>query len=130
MCVPECICIPHACRNPWRPEDTVGSPRTGVTDGCQLLRVCWKLKLRFSCSARSNKSYNHWTISLASHILNLKSPFFYYLCILGFLSFSISVPDNAFYPPPPSFLVKFLYVRSGQPQTGSLKARDTIFDLR
>lgn len=30
---------------PGRPEEGVGAPRTGATDGCEPSCVCWKLSL-------------------------------------------------------------------------------------
>ena len=30
---------------PWRPDEGIKSPGTGVTDGCQLPRECWESNL-------------------------------------------------------------------------------------
>jgi hypothetical protein len=35
------ICVPHGFWCLWGPEEGIGSPGTGVTDGCELLCGCW-----------------------------------------------------------------------------------------
>lgn len=45
MCVlPVCLSVYHICAGcPQMPESVIRSPRTGVTDSCELLCGCWEL---------------------------------------------------------------------------------------
>lgn len=41
-----CICVPHTCTwCLWRLGEVIGSPMTGVTDGCALVCECCVLNL-------------------------------------------------------------------------------------
>lgn len=44
---------PHMCKNPWRPEESVGSPRTRLIDGCELPNMGVGTKLRSPKSTAS-----------------------------------------------------------------------------
>lgn len=35
VCMCLCMDMPHMYMCPWRPEEWIGFPRTGVTDGCE-----------------------------------------------------------------------------------------------
>lgn len=37
------ISAPYACWCPWRPQEGLTSPETGVTEGCELPHRCWEL---------------------------------------------------------------------------------------
>jgi hypothetical protein len=52
MCIIDVQCL-------WRPEEGIGSPGTVVTDGCELFRGCWELKLVLCKSSKCSYPGSH-----------------------------------------------------------------------
>jgi hypothetical protein len=62
-----CVSVYKACAWwLWRPEESTGSPRTGVTDGCELPCGCWGLNL--------GPSQEQWMLLTMSHFLRPPPP--------------------------------------------------------
>ena len=48
FCVPACLCTTSVpCSGGGQKEGGVGSPGTGIPDGCELSCGCWELNLGF-----------------------------------------------------------------------------------
>ena len=64
--------VPVLCH--WRPEEGIGSPGIGVTDGCELPCGCWELNLRSSGLAtcvlhHCDISPVPWMLEVKLHVL-------------------------------------------------------------
>jgi hypothetical protein len=83
VCVYECMCVfPNMlvcmlciCRNSWKQEDSVGSPRTGVTSNCEHLSQVLRFELWSSASPHRQVFKPHTECMLMCHICKLDKDF-------------------------------------------------------